>query len=51
MVTPIDINKYEQLLMESSCDPVETEFLVNSFRNGLDIGYRGNTKLGDFHQI
>ena len=30
-------------MIEAKYDPVETEFLVDSFTNGFDIGYQGNT--------
>ena len=39
--TPLDVNKYQQLLFESDYDKVEADFLVDGFRNGFDIGYKG----------
>ena len=41
MVTPLNVPKYEQLLRESNYDAKETQFLVNGFTNGFDIGYMG----------
>ena len=42
MVTPVDVDKYEELLRVSGYDHTESEFLVNGFRNGFDIGFRGD---------
>ena len=39
--TPVDHKKLEQLLVETNYDRVETEFLVDGFRSGFDIGYNG----------
>ena len=39
--TTLDVNKYQQLLLESDYDKVEADFLVDGFRNGFDIGYKG----------
>ena len=41
LVTPVNVDVLEQLLRESSYDETETEFLINGFRNGFSIGYRG----------
>ena len=41
MVTPLNINKYKQLLGESNYDLAETQFLVNGFEQGFDLGYEG----------
>ena len=39
--TPLDVDKYEQLLHESNYNPEEVSFLINGFREGFDIGYTG----------
>ena len=39
--TPLDVDKYASLLHETEYDPVETQFLVNGFKQGFDIGYKG----------
>ena len=41
IVTPINIKKLEQLLIETNYNKEETQFLVEGFRSGFDIGYRG----------
>ena len=41
VVTPVDADKLEQLLIETNYDPTETSFVVNGFRHGFDIEYRG----------
>ena len=43
--TPVDVDKLEQLLIETNYDKVETEFLVNGFRNGFSIGYSGSHEV------
>ena len=44
IVTPLNVGEYTQMLNESGYDRKETEFLVDGFTNGFDIGYRGKTK-------
>ena len=39
IVTPVNADVLEKLLIESAYDKKETEFLVNGFRHGFDIGY------------
>ena len=41
MSTPVNVNAYERLLIETEYDRDETQFLVNSFRFGFPIGYEG----------
>ena len=41
VVTPVNADKLEELLKITQYDINETEFIVNGFRNGFDIGYRG----------
>ena len=38
VVTPVNPDRLEQLLLEASYDPEETAFLVNGFRQGFDLG-------------
>ena len=45
MVTPVKIDNLEKLLVEMAYDKKESAFLMDGFRNGFDIGYRGETKL------
>ena len=33
--------KYQQLLEQSGYDKDESEFLINGFKEGFDIGYQG----------
>ena len=44
LVTPIDADMLEKLLVESNYDKGETEFLVQGFKEGFDIQYRGNPR-------
>ena len=37
----MNVQKLQQLLQQSSYDTKETEFLVNGFTNGFEIGYQG----------
>ena len=41
IVTPVDIDRFEQLLVETNYDKNETDFLIDGFRNGFSIGYEG----------
>ena len=43
MVTPLDVDKFEELLIQTNYDKDETQFLVQGFREGFDIGYEGTT--------
>ena len=45
VVSPVDVDKLEQLLIESEYDASKTKYLINSFRNGFDLGYRGQVKV------
>ena len=38
IVTPVNVNLLESLLIESQYDKKETDFIVEGFRNGFDIG-------------
>ena len=41
LFTPIKADILEQLLVESEYDEDKTKFLVDGFRQGFDLGYRG----------
>ena len=41
MVTPIDVQVYQQLLVSCGYDSKETEFLVKGFTDGFSLGYEG----------
>ena len=45
MVTPVKVGVFRRLLLQSKYDRRETRFLVNSFRKGFDIGYRGDSAV------
>lgn len=47
-MTPIDADKFEELLCESNYDPGETAFIVNGFRKGFSIEYTGPTNRQDY---
>ena len=44
IVTPLNVNRFEELLRHYQYDRAESEFLIDSFRNGFDIGYQGPTE-------
>ena len=50
LVTPINVDKLEQYLRETRYDAAESQFLLNGFRDGFDIGYRGPTNRRDRSQ-
>ena len=41
LITPVKCDQLERLLKMSNYDNVETNFLVNGFKFGFDLGYRG----------
>ena len=41
ITTSINVNRLEQLLRESDYDQGKTDFLIDGFTNGFDIGYHG----------
>ena len=41
VVTPINVEKLKVLLLDSKYNQTETEFLVQGFKNGFDLGYEG----------
>ena len=41
IMTPVDPDVLEKLLVQSNYDRAETEFVVNGFRNRFDIQYQG----------
>ena len=43
VVTPVRADVLEQLLIETNYDPVERDFIINSFKHGFDLGYQGQT--------
>ena len=48
VVTPVNVDKFEQLLWESQYPREEVLFLTNGFRYGFDIGYKGPQYRKDF---
>ena len=45
VVTQVNYKMLEKLLIESNYNRDETKFLVDGFRNGFDIGYRGSADV------
>lgn len=41
LVTPLNVNKYQELLKQSGYPPEKIEPLVQGFKFGFDLGYRG----------
>ena len=47
IVTPVDVNRYEELLVQANYDLDKRNYLVNGFRHGFSLCYEGklnNTK-------
>ena len=42
IVTPVDVDVLEELLVRVEYDSVETQFVINGFRFGFSLGYQGN---------
>ena len=42
---PVDVDALEKLLVETKYCAVESVFLLDGFRNGFDIGYRGSLRI------
>ena len=43
--TPVKPDALESLLKQTNYDKEKTEFLVNGFKNGFDLGYRGPSNI------
>ena len=43
-MTPVNADMLEHLLNKYQYDRDKTNFVVNGFRSGFDLGYRGPTK-------
>ena len=41
VISPVDPDALEELLLQSKYNPDETKFLVDGFRKGFDIGFQG----------
>ena len=47
IVTPIHVDKYQRYLLATDFDKTKAHFLVNGFKHGFDIGYKGPLKRRD----
>ena len=47
IVTPIDVDRYEELLKSTNYPPEKIGHLVKGFREGFDLGYSGPLKRQD----
>ena len=45
VVTPVDVDRYEQLLLILGYDKNKSKELVTSFREGFSLGYQGNMNI------
>ena len=45
VVTPVNVQAYARLLEETNYDKEETQFLIDGFTNGFDVGYQGPTNV------
>ena len=44
VTTPVDAHKLEKLLIEADYDRNKTKFVIDGFRNGFDLGFKGAIK-------
>ena len=47
IITPINVRALRQLLIQSNYPLTETDFLIEGFTNGFDVGYAGPTDRQD----
>ena len=47
ILTPVDVNRYKQLLIASNYDTEATRMLIQDFSEGFDLGYRGPYRRQD----
>ena len=45
IITPVEVDNLDRLLKLSQYDTKKSEFLVNGFREGFDLGYRGPEEI------
>ena len=43
--TPVDYEQLDKLLLDTNYNDTERRFLVDGFKNGFDLGYRGPTQI------
>ena len=41
IVTPVNVNNFEQLLLETGYDSSKTKYLIKGFKNGFSLKYKG----------
>ena len=44
-ITPVDPDKLHDILINCKYDKLKTKYLVDGFRNGFNLGYRGNFNI------
>ena len=45
VVTPVNVNRYEELLTEAGYPAKKTKKLINGFKNGFSLGYKGDRNV------
>ena len=45
VITPVKVDILHNLLIESGYDKQMTDYIINGFQNGFELGYRGNTEI------
>ena len=45
IVTPVQVDKYEELLINSGYDPFEIKFLNSGCSEGFNLNYMGDEKV------
>ena len=48
IVTPVDVDEFECLLIETNYNRQETEYLVKGFKNGFSLEYAGDRQIRRF---
>ena len=43
--TPVDADKFEELLIQTGYDRTKTDFIINGFRRGFLLNFKGNWKV------
>ena len=41
LITPVEVDKFEQLLIQTGCEESLRREVIDGFRNGFDLGYEG----------
>ena len=45
VITPVNVVEFQKLLKDMEYNKQKSKYLIDSLRNGFDLGYRGKTEL------